>query len=841
MTGGAIHLGKAGEQTMNSVIRSLALVILAVAALAGCGKSATGLLVAPKRPQVELTFAPIEGDSVSYSVRINWSGSDSDGQVVGFQYAVDPPASPSPGNDTVWVDTRTSEVSLLFQSRTPRRPLAPPGFLVPSSDYHTFVIRAIDNEGLRSEPKYQSFTSFTIAPSTRITVPNGTALLSIRTTPSVTMEWVGEDPDGTQRPVKYKFKLASAADLNPSDPGSITAGLVQQYFEADAVNYFATWDSVSGDTTSRFFEGLTPGTRYFFAIVAFDEAGAYEPRFNRDSNVLDFTPTLDKLGPKIRVFNEFFSREQVVGGVSLAESRIVKLQFPANASLVFNWSADPPQQGALITGYRWAVDIAGQDITNETPREDDNDFSHWSVWSLNETSARVGPFFATPESSSTHYFYLEARDNLGFVSLFTIRLTIVKPSFANPLLVIDDLYGPPTNGIAGNPPPYNIRLAGAYPLEAEADTFYYARGGFPDSLYIRSSTNLNAVSLPGVFADYGPDTLDYRFYPIDGIDLQKLSEYRVVCWYTDGQSAARNGSKFGSVSPQTAIRAINSTSRLNTLAVYLRQGGSAWLFGEGTTTSIANGYWSRFGTVPRLPYTSGEDPRQNVLFPGNFLWDFVHMRSELNTAGASTFIATQLVSCIPYLPQYAGPASTTDRTHDPRIDPRPGAGAERTGRNDGPLHPGWANLPQLTIFPYRGAIAAPGINGTYVIKQPLQITGPGPAFIPTMDTLYLFQAREYDPNHIYEPNAGDGYPNAVHYYGTDNGPRSQLVWFGFPLHYFDRDQVKVVVAEVMKNLGVAPAAPSLRGAHPAVRGDFRIVDDGETVDDRTAATGRTRR
>ncbi len=38
----------------------------------------------------------------------------------------------------------------------------------------------------------------------------------------------------------------------------------------------------------------------------------------------------------------------------------------------------------------------------------------------------------------------------------------------------------------------------------------------------------------------------------------------------------------------TALRTINSVNRLNTLAVYLRQGGKVWLFGEGATTAIAS-------------------------------------------------------------------------------------------------------------------------------------------------------------------------------------------------------------------------------------------------------------
>src|SRR4029079_4945450 len=133
-----------------------------------------------------------------------------------------------------------------------------------------------------SAPKFRSFTSRTTAPSTIIDVPHPTHQQPISTTTSVTISWTGTDPDGvlTQKPVKYKYKLVSANDINPANPTGITSGMIQDYFVADAVNFFASWDSVSGDTTSVFFEGLTPLTVYYFAIVAFDEAGAYEPRFN---------------------------------------------------------------------------------------------------------------------------------------------------------------------------------------------------------------------------------------------------------------------------------------------------------------------------------------------------------------------------------------------------------------------------------------------------------------------------------------------------------------------------------------------------------------------------------
>jgi hypothetical protein len=340
-----------------------------------------------------------------------------------------------------------------------------------------------------------------------------------------------------------------------------------------------------------------------------------------------------------------------------------------------------------------------------------------------------------------------------------------------------------------------VRLAGSYPLEAEQDSFYVARGGFPDSLHIRSGTP-GAVSLRGAFADYAPDTLDYQFHPAEGIAFETLARYRVVCWYTDAASAQRQGSKFGP-QPATAIRVINSVNRLNTLAVYLQAGGSAWIFGEGMTSAIGNGYFSRYGTVPPVPYTAGEDPFRDVLSPGNFLYDFCHLRSELDRGGP-------LASCIPNLPEFRGPASPADRSHDPRIGP----GADRVAAR-------WSGLPRHTIGAYRGAPAAPTLGATWLIRQPNTITTGPPAFAPTLDTLYLFQSPTYDPT---PASPEDGRPNAVHYHGTDNGPGSQLVWFGFPLHFFEREQVRTVVERVMTNLGVVPAPAAARGGHRSSRG-----------------------
>jgi hypothetical protein len=82
-----------------------------------------------------------------------------------------------------------------------------------------------------------------------------------------------------------------------------------------------------------------------------------------------------------------------------------------------------------------------------------------------------------------------------------------------------------------------------------------------------------------------------------------------------------------------------------------------------------------------------------------------------------------------------------------------------------------------------------------------------------MDTLYLLQARNYTGNGASGTNGSfsDGMPNALHYHGSEHG---EVVWFGFPLYYFELDQARQAVATVMRVLGVAPSAP---GGSPGAR------------------------
>jgi hypothetical protein len=748
---------------------------LVLFALAGCGHSPASVALPNLLPEVQLTAAPRPNGTSTFVVSLSWSAFAADGQVQRVIYAVDPPVQ----GDTLWTATIEHQLSLTLPATTPPDPRSPQGTRIVARDMHTFAIRAVDNQGGRSPVVTRSFTATTVAPETVIDSPSPTRQLAVSTLPTVTIRWHGFDVDGATRttPVLYKYRLVPASDVQNSGDTVANPALVQEFFGKDRETGFATWDSTDSDHASYLAQNLTPGRTYLFAVIARDEAGAYEPRFLLDANTLFFKPTLQSLGPRITLSSQFYSRTQSTGGIITDPSKIPTIEIPQNTPLAFHWSATTAS-GSGISGYRWAVDIEGGDITNETSRRDDSDVHHWSSWSLGETQATVGPFPGNPDTTVQHFLFVEARDQVGFVSLFALRLSVIAPKLDRPLLVIDDMQA--TLGSV---------LSGPYPFEAEQDTFHFAVGGVPDRL-------VGGVSAPGAFAGFPYDTLDYRFFGRAGVPLSLLGRYRVVAWYTDNTSSSGvSDSPLGGNKFSSALRYANVTGHLNTLAVYLEQGGKAFLFGDGTPPSIANGFWYNEGSfsVPFIPYVATPSvPRQYVLRPGCFLYDYLHIRSELNTAGTVSTQFTrneQIKGAIPYLPEFSGPATDTDRSLDPRIGPA-------AARNV----PLWEGLPRFTMASYRGAPADPAqrsINLTWYISKPLRVVENGES---VLDTLYLLQARGYTGNGG-NASASDAMPNAIYYHGSEHGP---VVWFGFPMYFFERDQARQAVATVLRVLGVEP-------------------------------------
>src|ERR1043166_3976528 len=194
-----------------TALATAVLALLGTLATSGCSKPMPGLLLPNQPPSVELTNAPVSPDRSTpyfYAYRVNWSGNDPDGLIDHYEYCIDPTAT-----DSVWITTKKNEEILFFRASQPDSIIGakPPT----ASDFHVFVIKAVDNKGAESPRKLRAFFSFPVAPTVQILNPAPSKLLAASVSPSVRVEWTGADPDGqfSQQPLKYKFLLMHLEDL----------------------------------------------------------------------------------------------------------------------------------------------------------------------------------------------------------------------------------------------------------------------------------------------------------------------------------------------------------------------------------------------------------------------------------------------------------------------------------------------------------------------------------------------------------------------------------------------------------------------------------------------------
>jgi hypothetical protein len=594
-----------------------AIIILIALGLLGCGDKikapgAVGNLL----PEVRVTAGPVDTtDPYHYAVTVNWVGYDADGRVDHFMYTIDPHLLPA-GADTEWVVTRENEKFLLFSAT--ELDTTPTGDLI-GTDFHVFLIKAVDDRGAEGPFVERAFFSFTEAPSVRIINPPTNSFYAF-VTPSVRISWRGTDPDGvfTQEPVKYKYILLSSSSEFPAALAFQKPDSLRRYYLNHPDGPWAGWDSTSADTTDHQFTNLTPNADYLFAVIAFDEAGAYSPVFSIATNMLrmriGFAQTL---GPVITMFNEFFNYTYPSGGYCPCPSATIPVEVPANQEITIVWFAQPPP-GSDIRHYRWAVDI--EDVADDTPRRDDKDFKHWSTPGANVIFAIIGPW----RGGEKHLFYVEAQDNNGLESLGIVEFTAVEATFDKPLLIVEDTRVGADNLQRGAT--CVDRPRGVWPNRAELDTFLFAVGGQPWKCYPEGTT-----SLPGLFAGYSFDTVGTRIGKLDlTVRLSLLSQYQHVIWLTDAIGASLRNPGIDGVDPQTAFRFMNSPGRSNTLATYLRQGGKVWLSGGGAGLAATDPFDDPGNNLfnGRTYSAGGSRPE---LRPGRFMYDWVRWRTEFSS------------------------------------------------------------------------------------------------------------------------------------------------------------------------------------------------------------------
>jgi hypothetical protein len=621
--------------TRRIVLAATAVAAASIAmAVAGCGKKAGLHTIIPNlRPTVELTSAPVDKrDTTFYAYRLNWSGNDADGRVDHFEYSIDPPRDL--GADTTWTRIAKNELIVFFPSRIPITG-GKPGEPIRSVDFHTFVIRAVDNLGAISQVKDRSFTSYTVAPSVSVIAPPASPVLRQKVTPSVRLAWQGTDPDGqfTQKPVKYKYKLLGRSNSDQLDIDDMFShpDKLRDFY---AKNNFASWDSVGGDTTGVQFTNLTPGSDYLFVVIGYDEAGAYSANFSQVGNMVrlsvDYATTL---GPTITAFNQFFFYSMPSGGfVPNNPLSWVNLEVPADQILTFNWFGAAPS-GANIDWYRWKLDGNVQD---ETQRSNEaTDWYHWSTPGVGTTQCVIGKFVG----GEAHKLYIECQDNTGLLSVLVINFIAVAPTWEKDLLIVDDTRPEVDQFVNGR----QLTYTQSWPATAEMDTFLYARGGVPWRS-VRDTTR-TYTTYPGIFAGYQFDTLGSRQgfeIASAGVPLSKLGKYTHIIWMVDSKGGHNTNSGVDPIAPTGVLRFMNTPGNPNTLSTYSFQGGRLWLLGSNAAyASLIKFNATRQNDNDNIygPYVTVFSSDKGELAPGRIMYDGAHWQSEMVFHSTYTQIA----------------------------------------------------------------------------------------------------------------------------------------------------------------------------------------------------------
>lgn len=588
--------------------QAVATLVAGAFVLAGCGRQIADLVGTNRPPSVEIVLEALPPTVGAARYRVRWMGSDPDGRVVHYLFAVDPVSVDR--SDATW--KRTTELGQILEF--PRGPTSGDG--ATRREPHVVAVRAVDDRGVESEIRWTAFFEDNQPPVVMVTFPPPGAFETPVLGPNPIMTWTGADPDGqtTTRPVKYKYILLSPTSEFPSylaisDPDSL-----RRYYAPG----FAGWDSTGPDTTTAQFTNLASNVPYLFVVTGFDEAGDYDPVFSLGKNMARFSVGLAKrMGPELVITGDGLWHGS--RGYLDVPSRYGRVQVAGDRVFRFSWFASP-SIGAQMVSYRWVIDP--YDLLSEEPRTSPKDVRHWSARSLNANEVVLGPY-ENLVKGETHRLYVEAEDNVGLKTLGVVEYTVIPFRFQNELLIVDDT----RLGVDITPMGQTCPLPpqGGWPTAAELDTFLYARGGVP-----WTCSPSGWISTPGIFAGYDFDTLGTRGLASVTVPLSTLSRYRHVVWLVDGVGATQGSNPS---SPITALRRMSSPGQSNALTGYVRGGGKLWIAGGGGAYASNFPWNDNTNDRPTVRFSSASV--RDELVPGRMMFDVAAWRSEIRVSTES--------------------------------------------------------------------------------------------------------------------------------------------------------------------------------------------------------------
>lgn len=427
---------------MTRLLRAMIATAVLAGGLAGCSTDTElgGVRVPNSRPDTRVTGQPPTLLEAGYAAQFNWTGSDPDGRIMGFEWKIsDNGLDGISARDTLTVDPLTGAVlnpwryttandSTFFvladQEGFPGDPVTGPR----SFRSHSLFIRAVDDKGAKDPtPAYISFTSTTIVPTCRVVFPNLSNNSAKSVPPTVNIGWEGIDSDFDLRiptKVRYLWKQALDPAGNPIPDEYSYNQYVDEILSYDD-QAWSQWYPYKALESERMvsFEKQTPDLYFLFAVQVQDTAGAVSVGFGYQQEVGHlwikqrgyYRPQVNLAEPYLGSQTATIASYEVAGGQ------------PMN----FSWTADASSYNGKIESYRH-----GWNLTNP---EDAADLG-WSV----PPGLSANNLFAAEQSfkDGLNTFYLRVVDDSDQVTLMR-RIARVIPyvarDFQLPLLVVDQV------------------------------------------------------------------------------------------------------------------------------------------------------------------------------------------------------------------------------------------------------------------------------------------------------------------------------------------------------------------------------------------------------------------
>jgi len=316
--------------------RFSAIVAAALLALAaGCSTNSDlgGVKVPNGRPDTRITGQPPTLLEAGFAVDLNWTGSDPDGRIVGYQWKISNNGTDgiSP-RDTLTVDPLTGAVLNPWRFTTANdttflvladQPDFPRDVHSEPRSYrtHSVFIRAVDDQGaLDPTPAYISFTSTTIVPTCRVVYPNLGNSRYKEVPKSVNVGWEGTDIDFDLRiPTQVRFLWISAQydTTDTGDPSYIRTPFEYNLYADEILDLenpnWTAWRGYDPLEANRRvqFPDQPDGEYFLFALQVRDTAGAVSVGMDYQIEVGNFRIKDGGFRPNVSLFEPFLYSQRL--------------------------------------------------------------------------------------------------------------------------------------------------------------------------------------------------------------------------------------------------------------------------------------------------------------------------------------------------------------------------------------------------------------------------------------------------------------------------------------------------------------------------------------------------